>query len=404
MFISLFTMLGVLLGVATPIGVLSVMEGFSNLLQEKVVRFHSHVTVANGDIIYDAGPALERLRSDPDVIGVTPFAHGPVLVQFQGRISTPFVRGIPDDGANSAIPIRPMMIAGEADLAGDTVLVGEAWARRNAALVGDKIMVYAPRHLEAMKQNYEAMQSGDSDAPQSAILPNEYTIVGIFRSGLEDYDTSVILTSLINAQRLYKLDEGLHGISVRLRDADPVVVQQVTERLNGQLERPLFARSWMDQNRELFNAIATERVAMSIVVAIILLVAAFCVCNTLITVTVLRTQDIGVLKALGAQDIHILTVFALQGLIVGVIGSVAGSVSAMVALRQLNPLRAWIRDHFDVDVFSAKVYSLAEIPYLLQPETVLLTVAGTLMACVLAAMVPAYYAARIDPVEALRYE
>lgn len=402
--ITILSILGVTAGVAVLIIVLSVMEGFATELRDKVIGFNAHLTVTNGAIVHRPEEVLAVLDNDTDVLAATPYALGPVLAQYRGRITTPVLRGIPAEGVDAVLPLRDYVIFGEYDLGGNTILVGNEWARRSGALVGDEVLIYAPSHLEAMQQNLDAIASGDPDAEQVALLPQNYVIAGIYSTGMYDYDMNIFLTSLLNMQRLYKLEEGAHGIQVRLRNPDPEAVFPVAQRLNDELERPLYARTWMDQNRPLFNAIATERVVMSMILMVIILVAGLCLCNTLITVTVQKAREIAVLKAMGAHDRQIMSIFAIYGMVVGVIGAVAGVLSGLLLLNYRNSLREFLFNNFNVDVFSKEVYPLPEIPMVLQPGTVVWVALAAVAVCVLAAMIPAFAAARVDPARSLHYE
>lgn len=404
--ITILSVLGVTLAVMVLIVVLSVMEGFEQELRDKVIGFNAHLTVTNGGILEeeDVNKVMARVEIDTEILAATPFAFGPVLAQYGGRISTPVVRGIPAQGVDAVLPLRNYVVFGEYNLEGNTILVGEEWARRNGALVGDEVLIYAPHHLEAMRRNYDALASADPNAEQEALLPNNYVIIGIYSTGMYDYDLNIFLTSLLNMQRLYRLGDGAHGVQVRLRDGDPNAVFPVARRLNEDFRRPLVARTWMDQNRPLFNAIATERVVMSIILFFIMIVAGFGLCSTLITITVQKSREIAVLKAMGARDGQVMWVFALHGLVVGIIGSVVGVVAALLLLQYRNPLRELLYDNFDVDVFSKEVYPLPEIPMVLEVTTIVWVALAALAICVMAALIPARAAARVDPARNLHYE
>jgi lipoprotein-releasing system permease protein len=403
--ITLLSVLGVTLGVTVLIVVLSVMEGFEKELRDKVIGFNAHLTITNGDILADPAATLAALREEPEILDAAAFISGPVMAQFGGRVSTPIIRGVPEGRDDSVVPLQRKIAFGEYDLSGNTLLVGEEWARRNGAMVGDKILLYGPRHFDSLRLNYEAQQKGAAEeAPAVAVLPNEYIISGIFATGMQEYDLNFFIISLLNAQRLYKLEDGVHGVQVRVKDPDPTSVFPLVKRLNERFQRPLVARSWMDQNRPLFNAIATERVVMSFILLFIMIVAAFGLCSTLITITVQKGREIGVLKAMGARDGQIRWIFALHGLIVGALGAVIGTGLGLTVLAFRNSARDFLDSSFDVDVFSAEIYEFPNIPAVIDPVTVALIALTAVAICVLAALIPAQTAARLDPARALRYE
>jgi len=397
--ITMLSVLGVTLGVMVLIVVLSVMQGFEQRLQEKIIGFNAHLTIANNDIVYNAPQLIADLKSDPEVLDATPFATGPVLAQYAGKITTPIIKGVPTNGDDAALPLRKFIVEGSYELRGDSILAGQEWARRNGAHIGDKILVYAPRHFE----NVKTLQKGQG----AVMLPDEFTITGIFSTGLFDYDLNFLVTSLANAQRLYKLGDGVHGIAVRMRN--PMLAPELKKKLNLAWDRadiypPLAARTWMDLNHPLFNAIATERTVMSFILFFIMIVAAFGLCSTLITITVQKAREIGVLKAMGAREGQVAAIFALHGLIVGLIGAVTGVLLAAVVLAYRNPFRIFLSERLGIEVFSPDVYNFTDIPSVTHPHTVLLIALSAVVICVGAALIPARGAARLDPAQALRYE
>jgi lipoprotein-releasing system permease protein len=397
--ITMLSVLGVTLGVMVLIVVLSVMEGFEQRLADKIIGFNAHLTVSNQDIVENAPQIIEELKRDPQVLDATPFAYGPVLAQFEGKITTPIIKGVPIEGDDAALPIRKFIVDGSYELRGDSILAGQQWARRSDAHIGDKVLIYAPRHFE----NVKTMQKGHG----SVMLPDEFTITGIFSTGMFDYDLNFLVTSLGNAQRLYKLGNGVHGIAIRMKD--PMLAPELKKKLNLAWEHsdiipPLTAKTWMDQNRPLFMAIATERTVMSFILFFIMIVAAFGLCSTLITITVQKAREIGVLKAMGAREGQVAVIFALHGLIVGAIGAVGGVLLAVIVLFYRNPFRIFLSRRLGIEVFSPDVYNFTDIPAVTHPQTVLVIAAAAVVICVVAALIPARGAARLDPAQALRYE
>jgi lipoprotein-releasing system permease protein len=237
---------------------------------------------------------------------------------------------------------------------------------------------------------------------KSGVLPKELLITGIFSTGMFDYDNNFLITSLFTMQRMYRLEEGVHGIAVRL--TDPFLAEKVKRELNGSLEAPLQAHSWMDQNRPLFEAVAQERVVMSFVLFFIMIVAAFGLCSTLITTVVQKSREIGVLKALGATDFQVQSIFILHGLIVGVFGALGGVVLGLLALAYRNDFRNFLNDRLGLNVFPADVYNFPEIPAVVDGPTIVWIAGAAVGVCVIAAMIPARHAASVLPAKALRYE
>lgn len=395
--ITVLSVLGVTIGVAVLIIVIAVMEGFEQRLSEKVIGFNAHLVVSGPGILLDSDKIAAQLHSPkhPEVLAASPYVSGPVLVEFAGHITAPLLKGVPIDSEDAVLPLHKYIISGEYELRGQTVLVGEEWARRNMALPGDKLLIYAPGHLAILR---EAQRSGQ----KVAVLPSEYLITGVFRTGLFDYDLNFFITSLQNAQQLYNLGGGVHGINVRVKD--PLTVFALAKQLRAELKSPLTARTWMDLNKTLFAAIATERSMMTFILFFIVIVAAFGLCSTLITITVQKAREIGALKALGARDGQIRLIFSWYGFIVGVLGSALGVACGLLALHYRNPFRHFLDRTFGISVFPADVYNFAELPAVVHPETVAGIALAAIILCVLAALIPAQTAAKLAPARALRYE
>jgi lipoprotein-releasing system permease protein len=396
-FVSIITVLsffGVIIGVMAPIVVLSVMSGFRQNLDERIIGFNAHITVANGEVIYDSDKIIQLIEKQPEVLAASPIIKGPVLVEHDGKMTPAFIKSVPEQGDDPVLPLKMYLIMGEYLLMGDSVIVGAEWSRQNAAFPGDKIDIFGPAQFPNL------MHPGEKN--QVTVFPEEPIIRGVFKTGQYDYDQNFLLVSTAMAQRLYGLDDGVEGIAVRLKDANQA--EAVKNRLNKILPPPLLARTWMDDNRDLFNAIATERVVMAFILFMVLLVAAFGLCSTLITITVQKSREIGLMKALGANDLQVCGVFLLHGVVVGVVGAVFGTIGGLVLLHFLNPIRKFIMGVFHIDVFSGSVYGLPDIPSVVSPLNIVIIDFAAILVCVLAALIPALSAARLAPARALRYE
>jgi lipoprotein-releasing system permease protein len=234
------------------------------------------------------------------------------------------------------------------------------------------------------------------------ILPMEITITGMFNSGRYAYDSDYILVPLHIMQEAYSLGGGVHGISVRTND--PFTADKVRDRLNQFLQPPFQAVTWIDQNRELFDAIRIERTTMFFVLIFVVIVAAFGIMSTLITSTVQKTREIGLLKALGAQMSQIMWIFLAQGMVVGFFGTLIGLTSGIAMVQYRNQVRDFLAATLHIELFPAAVYQFSEIPAEIVPRDVLVICISGFLICSIAALVPAYFAARLDPVKALRFE
>ncbi len=394
--ITVFSFLGVMVGVATLIIVLSVMAGFQQQLTDKIIGFNAHITVAmaDGSVLYDYEKLVDLIRKQPDVLAATPIIRGPVLVEHNGEMTPAFIKSVPVDGDDPVLPIKKTLIMGDWELHGDSVIVGKEWSKRNGAFPGDKITIYGAAQVQSF------LHRNDKNAVIA--LPEEPIIRGVFQTGQFDYDLNYLLVSTEMAQSIWGMTDAVHGIAVRVRNPDDA--QAVKDELNKVLPDTLHARTWMDDNQDLFNQIGVERVVMAIILCLILVVAGFGLCSTLITTTVQKSREIGLMKALGANDLQVGSVFLLHGTVVGIVGTAAGTIVGFILLDNLNVVRDFILYAFHIQVFASSVYGLPAIPAVVNTTQVIIINISAVLICVLAALIPALSAAKLAPARALRYE
>jgi lipoprotein-releasing system permease protein len=405
--ITLISVLGVTLGIAVLIIVISVMTGFDQELRRKVLGFDAQLMITNDAVMYDWRELADEIRQTPGVLAAAPFMQGPVIVEFHNKRLAPKIRGIDLEEESKVTDIRKAVVEGEPDLTGDTALIGRELAEDLGIGVGDVLTVYSPKNMERLS---EEMKKAENDPDTSArigdltelVAPAELTVTGIFESGRFVYDSEFILVPLHIGQELYELGDGLHGISVKTND--PYNVDAVRDAMRDILVPPLHGITWMEMNSQLFDAIHMERNVMFFLLLFIVIVAAFGVMNTLITVTVQKTREIGIMKALGANTAQIVWVFLAQGMVVGFFGNLAGLAMGTALVRYRNEFRAWLSDTFHITVFPARVYQFQEIPAQIVPHDVAIICISAFVICSIAALIPAYFAARLDPVKALRFD
>ena len=404
--ITLISILGVTLGVMVLILVISVMTGFERELTRKVVGFDAHLVVSNSGVMEDWPDVMKAVSANKEVTAVAPFVQGPVLVEFQDRRMAPKIRGIDPELEGKVTNIRDFIIVGSFDLDGDKAVLGSELARTLGANVGDKINIFSPGNINEILQELDRVEKeGDktsATALKQMILPMELTVSGIFESGRYLYDSEFLLVPLHIGQEIYNLGGGAHGLAVKTRD--PFLADQVKNELNARLTPPNLALTWIDLNKQLFEAIRMERNVMFFLLLFIILVAAFGIMNTLITVTVQKTREIGIMKALGARTIQIIGVFMAQGIVVGIFGTLTGLVTGIVLVQYRNQVSDWLATTLGVEVFPRSVYQFSEIPAEVIPSDVMIICVSAFVICSFAALIPAWFAARLDPVKALRYE
>jgi lipoprotein-releasing system permease protein len=406
--ISVVSVLGVTLGIAVLILVISVMTGFDHELRRKVLGFDAHLSVDSSEgVLHDWEAAAKKLHNHPAVRGTAPFVQGPVLLATQiGMVRAVQIRGIDLELEKTVTGADYPLLDGERSLVGNSALIGKGMAMSLGLRVGDKIQVYPAKDLSGvLKALKDAETAPDSKAAieqiRSMVLPESLTVKGIFETGRFQYDSDILLAPLHIAQELYNLSDGVHGIGVRLPDADSADLFKLP--LVKHMGDTFRVFSWIDQNAEIFDSIAIERNTMMFLLMFIVVVAAFSIMNTLITVTVLKTREIGVLKAIGATRSQIILVFLLQGVIVGLFGNIAGLTLGMSLTHWRNEFKDWLSNQLGIPIFPPGVYQFSKIPAEFVTRDITLICISAFIICTIAALIPAAFAARMDPVKALRH-
>ena len=407
--ITLISIVGVLLGVAVLIIVISVMTGFDRELRRKVIEFDAHILVTTSDILTDWRELTEKIRGTRDVVATAPFVQGPVIVDFQGRRLAPIMRGVEPVEEEEVIQLRRFVKRGTFELEGNSTVIGVELARKLQVDIGDAITIYSPGNIGTILDSIRRLESGDKAEEEAAIaqirevvLPKELTITGIYETGHYQHDSDFVVVPLHIGQELYGLEDALHGITVKT--TDPYLAESVKQAIQPLLHPPQYAQTWIDMNSQFFEAVRLERTVMFFLLFFIVLVAAFGIMSTLITVTVQKRREIGIMKALGASLGQIVWVFLGQGIVVGIFGTLTGLGLGMLLIRYRNEFSAWLSSTFGIEVFPRQVYQFSEIPAEVIPSDVAIICVVAFVICSIAALIPAYFAARLDPVKALRYE
>jgi lipoprotein-releasing system permease protein len=405
--ITLISIFGVVLGISVLIIVISVMTGFERELQRKIIGFDADVLISGNEVMNNWREILDRTKKTQGVVAAAPFAQGRVVVQFQNHRAVPWLRGIDPELEQSVANLKQFLVAGEFDLSGDNGIIGSELASTLGVSIGDTVEIYSPHDMGELQKALDEAEGKPDNHQQlkrvrELILPMDITITGMFNSGRYAYDSDYIIVPLHIMQEAYSLGGGVHGIAVRT--SDPFTADKVRDRLNRFIEPPFQAVTWIDQNRELFDAIRIERTTMFFVLIFVVIVAAFGIMSTLITSTVQKTREIGLLKALGAQMTQIMWIFLAQGMIVGFFGTLIGLSSGIALVQYRNQVRDFLAATFHIELFPAAVYQFSEIPAEIVPRDVFVICVSGFLICSIAALVPAYFAARLDPVKALRFE
>ncbi len=428
-FVSLITavsVVGVMLGVGLLTAVIAIMTGYSIKMRDTVLAFQPHLVVGHSGVLYDWTTVKEAAETHPEVVGVAPFSHGQIVLDFDRRLWVISVQGLypealpPDPEDPEAVENLPpierrlyeliaeeevvvdgkkvMQRMGEFDLSDDYVVLGKALAKKMGIKLGDTVYVHS---LANGREIFNALREEGEEVEMTEYIPSiELTVTGIFDSGRQDYDEEFVFVPLEIGQVLYNLSYGVHGLMLHLED--PYRAEVVQEKLFEVIEPPLNVNTWMERNRAIFDMVAMERLIMYVLLSIIMVVAGFCIMNTMITVTTQKRKDIGLLKALGARMDQIIGVFMGQGFAVGILGSTLGIIGAFLFLTFRQSILYWTGNVWGIEVFSAEVYNFYELPAKLTTIDIVYITGGAFLACAFSSLIPAYFAARMDAARALR--
>jgi lipoprotein-releasing system permease protein len=381
------------------------MSGFDHDLREKILGFNAHLKIyGRGQLIGNYPDTMRLVSSNKNVRGVAPFVLGQVLVETepantnaeQSLTAAPWIRGV-DLNTESSVSVLPKsIIAGSFDLSGRGLVIGGDFANNMNLKVGDRVSIYSPADLKKMKA-----QRGKPD--EEAILPDDYTVTGIYSTGYFDYDANVIVTSLENAQELYNLGDGVHGLMVVLND--PYQAPQIQAELQHTLGDSYRITTWMQENSPILSALIVEKNVMFILLLCIVAVASLCMLSAQITFVIRKTREIGMLKALGARNLQISTVFLVQSAIIGALGVLAGLALGILAVTYRNEFLEFMRRATGWELFPASIYGFSELPAIIAPHDVaLICGVSFVIICIVGGVLPAILAWILKPVEALRYE
>ena len=390
--ITVVSVLGVMLGVAVVIIVRSVMTGFGDIWEEKILDFKPHVSLVpvQGNVICGENEIAKRIRQIPGVTCVTPEIDTRVLLSCKGRVLAPVLLGVDGDDFTRAYRIGAPR-AGTFDLDGDSIVLGATAARNLGVWVGDEVVVYSPKTLVAKDEVF---------------LPVKWKVAGIFSCGQHEYDSGYAVASLANVRDLMGMEHGVFAIHLKTGcPTDPEkfskLVDSAIEQSNNPNNRTMLrAITWREADREIFNALAVEKNMTALLLSLISLVAVFCVMNTLLVLTVQKTPEIGLLKAIGFGRLEIMKVFMVHGMIQCGLGIVLGLCASWAVLANLQNIVEWLA-RMGLEVFPASVYGLAAIPHRLIVSDIFWVVALVLVFGFLASFVPAMIASFKDPVKAL---
>jgi len=406
--ITLISVAGVMIGVAALIVVLAVMTGFDQELRRKVLGFEAHLVVgSSGGPMGEWEEVRARLDGVSGIEASAPFVMGPVLIEWESQFIAGKMRGIHLESEQRISSLQEFVKRGALDLDGDKCVMGLELAASLGVTVGDKILVHGPGNLREVMNQLKKAEAKDPDSKtlgeiSQLIQPAELEIAGLFETGRFQYDAEFVLLPLHIAQEIYGLQGDIHGVTLRTRD--PYWAETFKLELRAQLGPEFVVTSWIDQNKQLFDAIQIERGTMFFILLLIVGVAAFAIMNTLITVTVQKRREIGIQKALGARPAQVMWVFLAQGAVVGFLGILTGAALGFTLLAWRNEFRDFLSRAMGIEIFPKGIYQFSQIPAEISPREVITICTASFVACLIAGMLPALFAAWTDPVKALREE
>ena len=300
---------------------------------------------------------------------------------------TPILRGVDAEREKSVSEVPDSIIDGEFSLDYGEIVIGNGVARRMNLHVGDVVNVVSPQGLLS--------ESGIQ-------LPEELRVSGIFYVGMFEFDEGYVYTSLSTASSLFDIEQGANSVKLMLNN--PMEAKLVADKLISTLNDKIYPQTWMQAHQQIFTALQVEKNMMFFLLAFVALVAAFSITNTLITLTVQKTREIGLLKALGFRNSGIMGIFVWMGLLQGIIGTVSGIGLAYLALYYRNDILRFMSNEWRLDLLPPELYQLSQLPAKTSITDVGLVAGLVLLFCMLAGMLPAWRAARMEPVDALRFE
>ena len=391
-FISMISMLGIALGVAALIVVLSVMNGFQTELRDRILAVVSHIQIsgANGEM-EGWQHVAEQSLTQPGVLAAAPYVQAQGMLSFGQSVRGAMVRGIVPDEEEKVADFRAHMKAGKLEsLVPDAfnIVLGSELARALGVDVGDKVTIIAPQGV----------------VTPAGVLPRlkSFTVSGLFEVGMFEYDSGLALIRMEDAQRLYRMEDRVSGVRLMLEDLfkAPQIVQQLANRL----DTAAYISDWSRSHANFFRAVQIEKNMMFIILSLIVAVAAFNIVSTLVMAVTDKQADIAILRTLGASPGSIMSVFMVQGALIGFIGLGLGIIGGVALALNVDVVVPFIERLLGTQLMSKEVYYISNLPSELQWKDVTTITAVSFVLSLVATIYPSWRASRVNPAEALRYE
>ncbi len=394
--IAIISFIGILLAVMALIVVLSIMSGFRNELLGRMLSFNGHMYV-QGSVLtsLDRDEALKRIAAVPGVVSVAPLNEAQSLVRVGSYTTGAVVRGVrPEDLADTKFVFDSLTPAerdsfGKGAYGGDRILMGATLANSMGVRVGDPITLFSPTGADSAFGNLGGLEK-------------TYYVGGLFRSGAADYDRAFMFMPL-EQQQLFFGKEGVWDvIEIKVANADKV--GDMTAAVRDAAGPGAIVTDWRERQAAFYGALKVERVAMSIILGMVVAIAALNIISGIVMLVKNKTKDIAILRTIGASPSSILRVFFMAGSMIGIAGTIAGLILGLLFCLNIGAIQHALEWVFQTKLFNSDVYMLDAIPAEVDPiDVIWITVWATFMSCI-ASLIPSWVATRIDPIEALRYE
>jgi lipoprotein-releasing system permease protein len=393
--ITLISIIGFALGVWALIVVLAVMSGFEKTLMEKILGTQAHLVVlkTNQEGMDQYEEVVKEVEQVKGVVSATPFVLSQVMLSSESNVFGVVLNGIEPDRVGKVIELAHNMKAGrlqdlKAEGESPGIILGVELAKRLGVSINDPIQVISPLGTMTPMGMMPKMK--------------RFRVVGIFYSGMYEFDNTLAYISISSAQKFLNMDSRVTGIEIKTDDI--YKVKKIGKEIRQKLGFPFWTKDWMEMNRNLFSALKLEKVVMFILLVLIVLVAAFNIISTLIMVVMEKNKDIAILKSMGAPSKGILRIFIIEGGVIGVVGTFIGTITGLATALNLEKVSGFVEKLLGFKFLPSDVYYIDKLPSQVNPTDVVTIVITAILISLLATLYPSWRASRLDPAEGLRYE
>jgi lipoprotein-releasing system permease protein len=400
--ITVISIISVTIGVMTLITVLGVMSGFENDLKEKILGTNAHIRIFKFDKGIENYPFVSsQVAKIKGVIATTPFVYSEAMLSSEATVSGIVLMGINPQTVGQVTNLQQSLIKGNLDnlmhpgLPGlppyapnlPGIFIGKELAKFFGLSYRDEVTVISPL--------------GEQTPMGMVPKMKKFRVVGIFDSGMYEYDSKWAYIFLPAAQQFFQMGDAVTGIEVKV--SNPYEAHTIAQNIEKKMGFPYQVRDWMEMNKNLFSALRIEKIIMFVILVLIILVASFGIISILIMVVMEKTSDIAIMKTMGAKASSIMKIFMIDGLVIGIFGTLLGTMGGLSLGKNIQAVANLLEKRFHINLFPPDVYYIDKIPFQINPTDITLIIVITLTVSFFATVFPSWQASRLDPAEALRY-